>query len=90
LDATEGATGGAGHRLREQRLSHTGNVVDEQVTAGEECDHREADRFGLAAEYVTQPVAQGRGEVVRNGQVGVGARVGTHHAPVCRRIGAVA
>jgi hypothetical protein len=88
LDPPEGSAGRAGQGLGEQRLADTGDVVDEEVSAGEETHDRESDRLGLAAQDRGQAVAQLGREAVGGGQFRGRARVGTHHEPVCRRDGA--
>ena len=50
LDATEGAAERRGERARERRLADARDVLDQQVAARQQRDHRGADRLGLAAD----------------------------------------
>ena len=63
LDPPEARADGAGECLRQQGLAHAGNVLHEQVAAGEERDHGEAQSVVLAAYDQRQVVEEGARQV---------------------------
>ena len=57
LDAPHGAVDGAGQRLGQHRLADSRDVLDQQVTLGEQDDEREPDDLGLALDHLLDVVA---------------------------------
>ena len=75
LDPAEDAADGAGERLGEQGLADAGDVLDEEVTAGEQRDEREPDRLGLAPQDPPDLLGERRRERARSSRpAGAGAR----------------
>ena len=48
----------AASALRQRGLADAGHVLDEQVAAREQRDHREPDRLGLAADHAADVVLE--------------------------------
>ena len=54
LHALKGAIDGAGERLSQRSLADSGNAFDQQVSAGEDADQREAHDIVFAANHAAQ------------------------------------
>ena len=71
LHALKGAVDGAGERLSESGLANAGNAFDEQMSAGENTDQREADNVILTANHAAKSLFE-FGGFVGNGDSGLG------------------
>jgi len=54
LDAMEAAIDGAGERMGQRGFADSGDIFNEEVSAGEQADQGQADYFGLAADGQTE------------------------------------
>jgi hypothetical protein len=68
---------GRGQRLRERRLANTRNVLDQQMTAGEQTRQRKFQRSRLA-DHDAVEMRQDCGQALRHRQVGLTERADGH------------
>src|SRR6185295_14614993 len=67
LDALEAATDGARQRGGQRGLAHAGHVLDQQMAAREQADHRQPDDLGLAHQRARDVVLETADAIERRG-----------------------
>jgi hypothetical protein len=75
LDPSPRATDGTGDRLRQGRLAHAGDVLDQEMALREQADEPEADRLLLAPDHLLDVGEHCVEEPVERGMTGRGRRL---------------
>ena len=71
LEAREGAVEGARHRLREHRLPHAREVLDDQVPLADEAEDAEPKRLGRRVDDLAEVLGEAADDVRRLGGCGL-------------------